>query len=97
MKTANKLVLNDVEDYEPIYIGLNPIKTPIAYNNKVKCLMLSGINEEDAKRIALEPIELELYYEVGYGLMAVESAAVESETIYSPYSGEMYSDKNKIG
>lgn len=96
METANKLVLNDVEDYEPIY-RFKSNKTPIAYNNKVKCLMLSGINEEDAKRIALEPIELELYYEVGYGLMAVESAAVESETIYSPYSGEMYSNKNKIG
>ena len=34
-------------------------------------------------------IELELYYEKEYGLFAVESGAVESGTIYSPYSAEL--------
>ena len=34
-------------------------------------------------------IELEVYYEVGYGLFAVEADAVESADIYSPYSGEL--------
>ena len=34
-------------------------------------------------------IELEIYYEKGTGLFAVESEAVESGTIYSPYTGEL--------
>lgn len=35
-------------------------------------------------------MELELYYEIGSGLMAVEPEAVEAGYIYSPYSGELY-------
>ena len=31
--------------------------------------------------------ELEIYYEKGYGLFAVDSEAVNSGTIFSPYSG----------
>lgn len=34
-------------------------------------------------------IELEIYYEKGTGLFAVESEAVESGTIYSPYTAEV--------
>jgi hypothetical protein len=34
-------------------------------------------------------IELEIYYEKGTGLFAVESETVESGTIYSPYTGEL--------
>ena len=33
-------------------------------------------------------IELEIYYEKGYGLFAVDSEAVNSGTVFSPYSGE---------
>jgi hypothetical protein len=36
--------------------------------------------------------ELELYYEKGTGLFAVESEAVESGTIYSPYTAELCED-----
>lgn len=81
----DKLILNGAEDAEIIMIRLTPEKFPIAYANKVKCLMLSGLSEEEAEKMAMEPIDLELYYEVGVGLMAVESG-----TIYSPYSGELY-------
>lgn len=45
--------------------------------------------------MAMKPIDLELYYEVGVGLMAVEPGAVEAGTIYSPYSGELY-DNSKF-
>ena len=38
---------------------------------------------------------VELYYEVGVGLMAVEPGAVESGTIYSPYTRELY-DNAKV-
>lgn len=44
---------------------------------------------------AMMPIDLELYYEVGVGLMAVEPGAVESGTIYSPYTRELY-DNEKV-
>lgn len=91
----NRLILNSVEDTEIIMVRLTPERFPIAYANKVKCLMLSGLSEEEAEKMAMEPIDLELYYEVGVGLMAVESGAVESGTIYSPYSGELY-DNSKI-
>jgi hypothetical protein len=91
----DKLILNSVEDAEIIMVRLTPEKFPIAYANKVKCLMLSGLSEKEAEKMAMEPIDLELYYEVGVGLMAVEPGAVESGTIYSPYSGELY-DNSKV-
>lgn len=65
----NKLVLNSVEDAEIISVRLDPDRFPIAYANKVECLMLSGLSEEEAKKEAMMPIDLELYYEVGVGLM----------------------------
>lgn len=90
MEEENRLILNGAEDAEIIQVRLTPEEFPIAYENKVKCLMLSGLSEEEAKKTAMEPIELELYYEVGVGLMAVEPGAVEAGTIYSPYTKELY-------
>lgn len=83
---------NDAENYEPLIAYLTPDKTPIAYENKVRCLMTGGMSREEAEKVALEPIELELYYETGHGLWAVESEAVESDTVLSPYTGEELCD-----
>lgn len=84
---------NSADNYEPITVCLTPDKTPIAYRNKVKCLMSSGMSREEAERAVLDPIELELYYEVGWGLMAIETDAVESfESIFSPYTGEEFEE-----
>ena len=94
-KMGNELKLNSAEEAEVVLIRLTPEEYPIAYANKVKCLMLSGLSKKEAERMAMEPIDLELYYEVGVGLMAVEPGAVEAGTIYSPYSGELY-DNSKI-
>lgn len=81
MKSDNdmkrKLVINSAKDAEIISVRLSPDKTPIAYENKVRCLMLSGLSREEAEKVALEPMDLELYYEIGAGLMAVDPAAVE--------------------
>lgn len=82
--------LNTAEDYEPVMIQLDPIKTPKAYYNKVYDLLTAGHSMEEAEKLALEPIECEIYYEVGAGLFAVESGAVESGIIYSPYTMEEY-------
>jgi len=86
----------EVEAYsaEIISVRLSPDKTPIAYENKVRCLMLSGLSREEAEKVALEPMDLELYYEIGAGLMAVDPAAVESGTIRSPYTGELYHENS---
>lgn len=68
---GNELKLNSAEEAEVILIRLTPEEYPIAYANRVKCLMLSGLSKKEAERMAMEPIDLELYYEVGVGLMAV--------------------------
>ena len=88
--------LNSIDNYEPIKVKLSEIENPIAYNNKIEELVEQGCYSsiEKAKADNKEfEIELELYYEKDYGLFAVESGAVESGTIYSPYSkdiGEEY-------
>lgn len=90
---GNELKLNSAEEAEVVLIRLTPEEYPIAYANKVKCLMLSGLSKKEAERMAMEPIDLELYYEVGVGLMAVEPGAVEAGTIYSPYSIDAFLKK----
>lgn len=89
-----KLILNSIEDAEIISVRLSPDKTPIAYENRVRCLMLSGLSREEAEKVALEPMDLELYYEIGAGLMAVDPAAVESGTIWSPYTRKLYHENH---
>jgi len=83
---------NDSEHYESVEIALDPIKFPIAYAAKVNELIDCGFSKEEAEKEALRPIEMELYYENGLGLMLVESEAVESTPIYSPYTKEQYEE-----
>jgi hypothetical protein len=66
-------------------------KYPVAFENKVQELMeeCKLTREEAEESVSKMEIELEIYYEKGYGLFAVESGAVDSGTIYSPYSGEL--------
>lgn len=86
---------NKPQDYEPLNVYLTPTHTPIAYKNKVECLKLAGHSEREAQQLALEPIELELYYETGHGLFAVESDAVESSIVCSPYTREDLEDEEQ--
>ena len=85
--------LNSAENYEPLdVIKVTKEKFPIAFKNKIDELLSQGEfkTREDAEKIAENfEIELELYYHKDYGFFAVESEAVESGTIYSPYSGEL--------
>lgn len=84
--------LNNYDNYESIKVTLSKGEYPIAYNNKIEELVEEGLYKttEDAENDnpTIE-IEMEIYYEKHYGLFAVESAAVESGTIYSPYSSEL--------
>lgn len=74
---------------EVIDVLLCPNKTPLAYQRKVKELVeISGMTEDEAKTQLLQPIQLELFYDYGLGLFAIESEAVESAGIYNPYTGK---------
>ena len=84
--------LNGADTYEHLCnVKLTKEKFPAAYENKVQELIEDcGVSREEAENlISGMEIELEIYYEKGPGLFAVESEAVECGTIYSPYSGEL--------
>lgn len=87
--------LNNSDTYEPIMISLTPEAYPIAFKNKVDELIEQGMfktRPEAENYVKSTPIELEVYYEKGTGLFAVQSDAVESGTIYSPYTQELLND-----
>lgn len=84
--------LNSVDTYEPIDIIINKNVYPIAYRNKIEELVEQGCYNsiEDAENDNPQFImECEVYYDKHSGLFIVESGAVDSGTIYSPYSGEI--------
>lgn len=90
-----KVKLNGGDDYEPINIILSEEKYPIAYNKKIEELVEQGAYSDVEMAKFHNPtieIECEIYYHKHSGLFAVECGAVESGTIYSPYSGELCED-----
>lgn len=93
METTDfKRRINNDENYEAINVLLSKEKQPIAFENCVRSFMMSGLSREEAEMyVSTTPIELELYYEVGYGLFGIESGFVESvDSFKSPYSAEEY-------
>ena len=85
------LRLNNSASYEHLCdVKLTKDKYPVAFSEKVQELMEDcGMTQEEAeKAIPDMEIELEIYYHKGFGLFAVESGAVESGVIFSPYTGE---------
>jgi len=91
--------MNNADNYESINITLSRENTPIAYQNKLDELMdckAFDTQDEAEKWLSETPIELELYYENGYGLFGVEAEAVENMEIQSPYSGAPILDEDVI-
>ena len=89
--------LNNSDEYDSIgKFKLSEEKFPKAYKAKVEELIEEcGMTEEQAKALVNDmEFELEVYYEKGTGLFAVESEAVESGTIYSPYTAELCEDSD---
>lgn len=85
--------LNNSDTYESVKICLTRETAPIFFENKVKCIMESGVDKELAEKWAEEymaDFELEMYYEPGHGAFGVDPEAVEAGTIYSPYTKEQY-------
>ena len=86
---------NKAGQEETISVLLTRRTFPIAFQNKLNELMEQGAfnSEEEATRwIESNPIILEIMYEKHSGLFAVDSEAIESGIIVSPYSGEEIED-----
>lgn len=84
--------LNSAEICEQIIIVLTKEEYPVAYNNKIEEWVEQKIypNKEEAERENPKiELECEIYYHKHCGVFAVEQGAVESSTIYSPYTGEI--------
>jgi hypothetical protein len=85
------------DEFESINVVITKDRYPIVYRRKIEELVEDGAYntiedaEKDNPRIE---IELELYYDKGWGLYGVESEAVSSsaESICSPYTGESMID-----
>jgi len=88
--------LNNSDEYEHLCnVKLTKEKFPKAFNAKVEELLEEKVcaTREEAENVVSDmEFELEIYYEKGTGLFAVESNAVESGTIYSPYTAELGKD-----
>ena len=90
-----KLKLNNLEEMEVLTVKLSKEKTPIAWKNRVQSLLNSGLTRKEAEEFASEPLDLEMYYNQNAGLFLVECDAVESGTIYDPYSGELMDEADE--
>ncbi len=85
---AKELTINAIK-CETIDILLTPEKYPAAFGRKVRCMMSGGLSREEAEEIILKtPITVEIFYDIGHGLFAVESEAVDNNEIFNPYTGE---------
>ena len=83
--------IHNESEMEIIKIRLTREHTPIAFAAKINELMNIGAfetEEEAIKWLESEPIELEIYYETGYGLFAAEAEAIDSQIVISPYTGK---------
>ena len=87
--------LNNAEQCEGIFIIIDKEQYPIAYRHKIEELVEQGCYptiQDAEKDNPFFEMACELYYDKHSGLFAVEQGAVESSTIYSPYSGELCDD-----
>ena len=84
--------LNNGNNYEGITIIIDKEQYPIAYRNKIEELVEQGVYADEELAEFYNPtfeMDCEVYYDKHSGLFAVECGAVESGTVYSPYSGEL--------
>ena len=84
------VVINKPGAEEIIKVCLSKTQTPVAYQKKLEELLevnAFDTREEAERWLDQNPIVLEIYYEKHQGLFAVESEALESCTLKSPYTG----------
>ena len=79
----------DETECKTIDILLTPEKYPTAFERKVRCVMSGGMTRQEAEEhVRMTPICLEIFYDIGRGLFAVESEAVDNTDIFNPYTGK---------
>lgn len=83
------------DDYgEMIEVVTTPGINPITFQRRVRCLMISGLSQEQAEHIAsTEPMKLELFYDIGRGIFAIDAEAVGNTLLYNPYTAEEIPDE----
>jgi len=73
---------------ESVDIALTEQDHPNAYRAKLEDLIESGLTEDEARAfIATTPFAMEVFYEKGCGLFAVEGEAVGLDFMVTPYNG----------
>ena len=83
--------INEPNHEEVIEVRLSREKTPIAFKEKLDELMEEGAfdtEKEAIEWIEKTPFVMEMYYEKGHGLFLVESEAIDSCDLVSPYTKE---------
>lgn len=83
--------INEPNHEEVIEVRLSREKTPKAFKEKLEELMEEGAfdtEKEAIEWIEKTPFVMEMYYEKSHGLFLVESEALESGGIASPYTKE---------
>ncbi len=82
------LRISEIEG-ETIDIRLTPETYPATFERKVRCIMSGGMTRREAEQFVLtSPLCMELFYDIGRGLFAVEAEAVTEIPIYNPYTGK---------
>ena len=91
----DRLAIAD-ETCEVIDIVTTPGAYPELFRRRVKCLMNSGLPQSEAEKIvALMPLKLELFYDIGRGGFAIDAEAVGNTPLYNPYTGKEIPDETK--
>ena len=73
---------------ESVDIVLTEKDHPNAYKAKLEELVESGLTEDEARAfIVTTPFAMEVFYEKGCGLFAVEGEAVGLDFMVTPYNG----------
>lgn len=83
-------LIPDAGNEEVINVYIDEVHYPNVFHRKLKELVDDcGMTEDEAREaITSQPFVLELVYHPNYGLFAVESEAIDSTEIFSPYTGE---------
>ena len=85
---SDQLIISN-EVSEVIEVATTPSINPEMFRRRVKCLMLSGLPQEEAEKfVAGTPQKLELFYDISLGAFAIDAEAVGNTPLYNPYTGK---------
>lgn len=86
MENAELTVHEEEGDF--FKISLSEKETPQAFKRRVEELMLSGLSEGEARHnAATTPVAMELFYDCGRGMFAIESEPLLHIGIFNPTPG----------